>query len=380
MTPIPTTGLPPNHIITALAVDLVGLVFITLGGGGIDHVWYYKGNWQGANLTADGNTLDVPAHSVVIDYPTDILSRILYIGTDVGCWKGIAKENTSTLLFDFTWSLFSQGLPESAITDLAIHGPSRLLRAATHGRGVWEIPLDATSGEDPDIYMRVNYADSGRLSVPPAGWSPRFSWVDGTPDPTAPGFNVNSMESADIKVRRGSLAANLPPLSTPPNYLDFAFNIGDIIDPASRYMTADKSGNNQVFIQVHNRGLNSVRGDQVWVVLLITRNSTSKAHDYVSHIQNQDTTTTWLEDDWAFADPTNPYRPLPGILDVRTPQVVEYTIDFSTFSTISDGYLPVLAAFVTSNIPGEQLREFTGWLGKDVMFSKYIAVQSILPV
>ena len=385
MTPIPTTGLPPNHIITALAVDLVGLVFITLGGGGIDHVWYYKGNWQGANLTADGNTLDVPAHSVVIDYPTDILSRILYIGTDVGCWKGIAKENTSTLLFDFTWSLFSQGLPESAITDLVIHGPSRLLRAATHGRGVWEIPLDATSGSNRDIYMRLNYADSGRLQVTDqSGLAARFPWVQMEgPDPTAPGLRLYIGNSADIKIRRGSLTANLPPLSTPPNYLDFAFNIGDSIHPVSHLETADKSGINQVFIQVHNRGLTSVRGDQVWVLLLISSapHIPDLPNDYASHINKQDSTTTWLVPQynyWAFADPENPYRNLPGVLDVRTPQVVEYKVDFSSLNV--GNMPPYLVAFVTSTFPDEQVQSLDPALFSAALNDKHIAFRHIVLV
>ena len=59
-----------------------------------------------------------------------------------------------------------QGLPEAAVTNLAIHRLARLLRAATHGRGVWEIPLDITSTSDPDIYLRVNYADTADAYPP----------------------------------------------------------------------------------------------------------------------------------------------------------------------------------------------------------------------
>jgi hypothetical protein len=34
------------------------------------------------------------------------------------------------------------GLPDAPVFDLQIHPTQRLLRAATHGRGVYEFPLD----------------------------------------------------------------------------------------------------------------------------------------------------------------------------------------------------------------------------------------------
>src|SRR5258708_23652740 len=46
----------------------------------------------------------------------------------------------------WNWTPFSQGLPEAAVTDLTVHSASRKLRAATHGRGVWEIALQPSGG------------------------------------------------------------------------------------------------------------------------------------------------------------------------------------------------------------------------------------------
>lgn len=296
------------------------------------------------------------------------------IGTDVGCWQGI-KTGGGT----WTWNLFSQGLPESAITDLAIHARARLLRAATHGRGVWEIRLDDTSGTDPDIYMRANYADTGRLQG-----GARFPWVDGAQDPTAPGFNVDHSMSADIKVRRGSLAASLPPLSAPPNYLDFASNIGDSIDPTTHIETADASGANQVFIQVHNRGLTPVPGSQVEMLLLLADSSAGLSalpNDYATHINQADTTTTWLANTgWSFADPNTPYRNLPGTLDVRTPQVVEYDIDFSTLALPAGHNQVCAAAFVTTTIASEQLSSTNTDLNQLTMQDKHVVFRTLLLV
>lgn len=345
---LPTTNLPFGRVITALAVEdpAAGSLYIALGGSGFDHVWYFGGtSWESAGLAA--STLDVPAHAVVVDPGK---KDHVYLGTDVGCWRGIKAGNGN-----WTWDLFSQGLPESAITDLAIHAQARLLRAATHGRGVWEIPLDATVGADPELYLRVNYADSGRLQN-----GTRFPWVDGTQDPTTPGSIVNRAMSADIKVRRGSLAGKLPALSTPPDHLDFATNLGDVIDPTTHLETADATGPNQVFIQVHNRGLNPVSGSQVQVLLLVADASGGLLpvlpSDYALHVNQLDSSADWLANTgWSFADPVAPYRALPRTLDVRSPQVVEYSLDCSTLALPTGHDQLCAAAFVTASIAGGQL-------------------------
>ena len=371
-TAITTANLPPNRVITALAVEdqSAGSFYIALGGSGHNHVWHFEGSvWQSAGLAA--STLDAPAHAVVVD-PAN--TQTVYLGTDVGCWRGTKTGATS-----WTWTLFSQGLPESAITDLAIHARARLLRAATHGRGVWEIRLDDTSGADPDIYLRANYADTGRLQG-----GARFPWVDGAQDPTTPGSSVDHSMSADIKVRRGSRAAGLPPLSTPPNYLDFATSIGDVIDPTTRIETADASGTNQVFLQVHNRGFTAVPGSQVQVLLLVADASTDLPvlpNEYAAHINQADTATTWLANTgWAFADPTVPYRHLSGGLDVRTPQLVEYDIDFSALSLPAGHNRVCAAAFVTTTIAAEQLSSTATDLHQLTMQEKHVAFRILLLV
>ncbi len=128
---------PSVRFFTALAVDdpAAGSVYVTLGSGGGEHVFYFDGTaWQNAKFSA--TNVDVPAHAVTVDpgTPGDV-----YVGTDVGVWKG-SKSGTS-----WTWTPFSQGLPEAAVTDLTVHVGSRKLRAATHGRGVWEIDLQPAS-------------------------------------------------------------------------------------------------------------------------------------------------------------------------------------------------------------------------------------------
>jgi hypothetical protein len=72
----------------------------------------------------------IPVNALVID---PINSNNLYAGTDIGVYNSTDGGAN--------WVPFGTGLPRSAVFDLQIQPSFRLLRAATHGRGVWETPL-----------------------------------------------------------------------------------------------------------------------------------------------------------------------------------------------------------------------------------------------
>jgi len=361
-TAISTIGLPP-HYFTALAVDNagVGSFYVTLGGGGVAHTYYYDGtSW---NIAMPVSVVDVPTNAVTVDpaNPSNV-----YVGTDVGCFKGV-KSGTA-----WTWTLFSQGLPEAAIIDLAIHNPSRLLRAATHGRSVWEYDLSAATGLDPDVYMRANYNDTGRVN------GTRSPWVEGGLDPTNVGNVLYHWMSADIKVRRSSISG-LPALSSPVNYDDFAVNIGDIVDPSTNMETADQSGTDRIFVEVHNRSLNAVPSAQVLVLLLVADASAglpALPTGYASHINGADTSPSWLlGSSWSFVDPVTPFRTLVNDLDVRTPQVVEYDMDFSTLGLPSTHTHVCLCAFVSA--AGDQITSVNTVVDQLVMSDKHVAQRNL---
>ncbi|MBZ5602680.1 MAG: hypothetical protein LAO79_10275, partial [Acidobacteriia bacterium] len=240
-TPMTMTGLPGARFITSIAVEnaATGSIYITLGGGNIDHVWYFDpvGNhWVTAQLTQA--TLDVPCHAIAID-PAH--TEQIYVATDVGVFKGV-KSGAA-----WNWTVFSNNLPECAVTDLAIHPVTRVLRAATHGLGIWEIPLDPATVPDPDIYLRANAADSGR--------TPRPAWLEGIADPTTPSSTLHLISSPDIKVLRSSHST----LSSTPDFLGFA----SMKDFETDLNVFDTLGTNQFFIEVHNRGKSPVDGSQV---------------------------------------------------------------------------------------------------------------------
>lgn len=80
---------------------------------------------------------DEPANSIEID-PSH--PDWYFIGTDLGVYVSLdAGAN---------WVPFNTGLPHTVVVDLRLHDGARVLRAGTHGRGMWEVDLtelDATA-------------------------------------------------------------------------------------------------------------------------------------------------------------------------------------------------------------------------------------------
>jgi len=83
------------------------------------------------NWVAAGNGIpSIPINAFAID---PLNSNNLYAGTDIGVY--FSNDGGAN------WSPFGTGLPRVAVFDLQIQPTSRLLRAGTHGRGVWETAL-----------------------------------------------------------------------------------------------------------------------------------------------------------------------------------------------------------------------------------------------
>ena len=72
----------------------------------------------------------VPVSSIVVD-PQD--SNSLYAGTDIGVFRSTDGGAN--------WSPFGTGLPRVAVFDMEISNVHRILRIATHGRGIWETTI-----------------------------------------------------------------------------------------------------------------------------------------------------------------------------------------------------------------------------------------------
>ena len=136
---------PMTDISTSLPIIFAGAVaidphdknigYVTYCGFGLaagTHVWKNANLSGGAtNWVASGNGIpDVPVNALVID-PRN--SNNLFAGTDIGVYRSTDAGNS--------WNPFGTGMPRVPVFALDIQDQSRVLRAATHGRGIWEIAI-----------------------------------------------------------------------------------------------------------------------------------------------------------------------------------------------------------------------------------------------
>jgi hypothetical protein len=129
-----STGIPYRYI-TRLAVHPTNanLVYATVSGYGSGHVW--KSTNGGTSWTNSSSGLpDLPCNVMVIDQSNP---SQLYAGTDLGVYSSTDAGAS--------WTAFSAGLPNVVVDDLALHPATGVLRAATHGRGMWQTSTGASN-------------------------------------------------------------------------------------------------------------------------------------------------------------------------------------------------------------------------------------------
>ncbi len=151
----------PDFYVARLAFDPTNknTVFISLGNyaGGTalaqSHVWKVTNlnttpvltPLNGSSTFAPNVTTlpDVPVNGFVVD---PLNSNNLYAGTDIGVYTSTDGGTN--------WSPFGTGLPNIAVFEMAI-APGRTLRIATHGRGMWQIPVLAPTAANVSVSGRV---------------------------------------------------------------------------------------------------------------------------------------------------------------------------------------------------------------------------------
>jgi photosystem II stability/assembly factor-like uncharacterized protein len=129
----------PVKIATNIEIDPRNSDVAYISFSGTAGVSVYKTIDAGANWNPSGNGLPSFSAQVVRVDPTD--SNVVYCGTDVGVYKSTDQGAS--------WSKFGTGLPSSSIHDLQISDDGSMLRAATHGRGIWELQVPATGNHPP---------------------------------------------------------------------------------------------------------------------------------------------------------------------------------------------------------------------------------------
>ena len=157
---------PSGFDVSSVVVDLHdatgGTVYATLtgfAGNGVNAPHVYRSVDAGSHWTnLSSNLPNAPTNSLAVD-PND--ANTVYVALDTGVYatRDIASCATSSC-----WSVFGISLPNAPVMQLAAGGSlpagggsNGLLRAATYGRGIWEIPLltaapavNAQIAMDPD--------------------------------------------------------------------------------------------------------------------------------------------------------------------------------------------------------------------------------------
>ncbi len=112
-------------------------------GNGVNAPHVYRSVDGGATWTnISSNLPNAPGNSVVVD-PND--ANTVYVALDTGVY---VTTEVATCAAGNCWSVFGVGLPNAPVVDLLASamlptGDGRVgeLRAATYGRGVWQVPL-----------------------------------------------------------------------------------------------------------------------------------------------------------------------------------------------------------------------------------------------
>ncbi len=122
----------PDRMPTDLFVDPNDdrRIYVTLGGFGTPHL-YRSTDGGGSWTPLDMGLPDLPAWSVTVD---PAMPHHLYMGNEIGVFAS-TDDGAS-------WYPLDTGLPDAIhAMDLVVSKSNRMLRVATHGHGVWEIPL-----------------------------------------------------------------------------------------------------------------------------------------------------------------------------------------------------------------------------------------------
>jgi hypothetical protein len=141
-------------------------------GNGTNAPHLYRSLDAGAHWTnISSNLPNAPANSVVVD-PND--ANTLYIAMDTGVY---VTSDINSCTSANCWSVYGTSLPNAPVVELEAaplmqtgDGRTGELRAATYGRGIWQIPLlTALSSAQPSISLNPATLTFGTQAIATAG-------------------------------------------------------------------------------------------------------------------------------------------------------------------------------------------------------------------
>lgn len=263
-TPIEVRQLPENDSDQKWIWDIAtqynnaGIVFIVMGGFKYPHVWRasMSGDWKNW-VNISGNLPDTPVNAIAVSP-----SNIVYIGTDTGVFftqNPFEADGSKVFWYDYNCRYNNlgygkSGLPISAVLDLRIHEKTGLLRAATHGRGLWETNLWEITGSkvtsDICIFVRNNIMDTGRVIPWPSGVVAAF---EDTRQHVNLGDQVEWFQCADIKIDAKKEG--------------FVLDVKYVLfESKLEHCSALRGRTNRVYVQVHNRGTKPAKNVKVKIL------------------------------------------------------------------------------------------------------------------
>ena len=146
-------------------------IYVTVmgfAGNGLNAAHLYRSVHAGANWTnISSNLPNAPANSVVVD-PND--ANTVYVAMDTGVY---VTTQITTCVTANCWSVYGTNLPNAPVVELAAaaamqtgDGRTGELRAATYGRGIWQIPLlTAITSVQPSITLNPTTLTFGSQAV-----------------------------------------------------------------------------------------------------------------------------------------------------------------------------------------------------------------------
>jgi hypothetical protein len=139
------SGFAIDASISGSLTDLKGHIFKTTNGGGS---WTDVGcHTEDCAVPLGTDLPNSPVNDILLD-PDDSTRGTLYAATDIGIFV--------TANGGATWAQMGTALPNVPVISLALHGPSRTLRAATHGRSAWDYSLPGLIATTPFTLSGIN--------------------------------------------------------------------------------------------------------------------------------------------------------------------------------------------------------------------------------
>lgn len=126
-----------------------------------DVIWAVRGSYSdGPKVFRSGNAgsdwepwhmnlPQAPVEAIIVQRDSELGS--VYIGTELGVWYTDATLDE--------WLPLSKGMPAMLVRDFVIDYDTRRIRAASYGRGIWEMPLVEEDAVTPNAAFNLHYLD-----------------------------------------------------------------------------------------------------------------------------------------------------------------------------------------------------------------------------